>query len=291
LKLPSGESGVEVLVEVLRSEGFDDLKIGLDEGGVAYHVFTELKEKLPKATLEPASKIFREIRMVKTEEEVRRLRKAVEITEKSFYLALEHACEGVSEIEFARIFEVNVVESGGSPFLTMFGFGGRSAFPNCIPTNNRLRKGDVIRFDGGCMYQHYCSDIAFTVFFGKPGERYKKYYRALAEGVKRAIEIIRPGIKASEIFRVAVEHVKKHGIPHYKRHHCGHGIGVEVYDPPILRPVEDTVLEEGMVLCVETPYYELGFGGLQVEKTILVTSDGYEYLSTPLEDDLNLTVV
>ena len=75
-----------------------------------------------------------------------------------------------------------------------------------------------------------------------------------------------------------METVRREGLPHYRRNHVGHGIGLDGYDVPNLTPESREVLEEGMVLSVETPYYELGFAGLQVEDTVRVTRDGVESL-------------
>jgi Xaa-Pro aminopeptidase len=287
----SERTAAEALINAIYEQGLEDTKIGIDELGLSYPMWYELQKKLPKATIIPASHVLKEIRMIKTDEEVYKLKKAAEIAEKSFYAAVEQAFEGMKEFDIAREFDKNVVKNEGIPFLTLFGFGARSALPNCVPTDNKLKKGDVIRFDGGCVYQHYYSDIAFTAVFKKPSEKCKRYYQAIIKGAQKAIQSIKPGIKASEIFKIALNAVRNNGIGHYNRHHCGHGIGLEIYDPPTLSPVDDRPLEEGMVLCVETPYYEIGFGGLQIEKTILVTKDGFEYLTSPIEDNEELLVL
>jgi Xaa-Pro aminopeptidase len=91
--------------------------------------------------------------------------------------------------------------------------------------------------------------------------------------------MVEPGVDVSEIFKAAVETVKRNGIPHFRRHHTGHGWGLERYDPPLISPRVHTTLEEGMVLCIETPYYEVGWGGLLHEDNLVVTSSGYRYLS------------
>ena len=70
--------------------------------------------------------------------------------------------------------------------------------------------------------------------------------------------------------------VRREGISHYKRSHIGHGIGLDGYDAPNIAPTNPETFEEGMVICVETPYYELGFGGLQVEDTLVVTASGVD---------------
>lgn len=291
IKIKSEKTSVEALINVILEQNLENMKIGVDELGLSFPMWSELQNRLPNATIIPASHVLKEIRMIKTDEEVRRLKKAAEISEKSLYAALEHAYEGMTEIDIAREFDKNVVESGGIPFLTLFGFGVRSALPNCIPTNKKLKKGDLIRFDGGCVYQHYYSDIAFVAVFGQPLEKHKRYYQAIMMGARKAINSIKPGVKASEVFGIALNTVRDNGIGHYRRHHCGHGIGVEIYDPPTIAPADDRLLEEGMVLCVETPYYEIGFGGLQIEKTVLVTKNGFKYLTSPIEDDEELLII
>jgi Xaa-Pro dipeptidase len=88
-----------------------------------------------------------------------------------------------------------------------------------------------------------------------------------------------PGAAASYVFSEAVDRVRAEGIPHYRRHHVGHGIGLETYEPPILSPNTEIPLEAGMVFEVETPYYELGFGGTFIEDTVVVTDSGAKVLT------------
>lgn len=88
--------------------------------------------------------------------------------------------------------------------------------------------------------------------------------------------MIRPDVRGSDIFNTAMTAVRREGIPHYARSHVGHGIGLDGYDLPALTNTSADVIEEGMVMCVETPYYELGWCGLQVEDTIVVTANGIE---------------
>jgi Xaa-Pro aminopeptidase len=82
------------------------------------------------------------------------------------------------------------------------------------------------------------------------------------------------------LFQTAVAAVECAGLRPYRRHHCGHAIGSEVYEPPIISPTADDELVPGMVFCVETPYYELGWGGMMVEDTIVVTDSGRDLLTT-----------
>lgn len=85
---------------------------------------------------------------------------------------------------------------------------------------------------------------------------------------------------AEELFHRAIEVVEQTGGPNpYRRQHCGHGIGLEVYEAPIVRPDSPTPLEPGMTFCFETPYYELGWGGMMVEDTLVVTDDGVRLLT------------
>ncbi|HLS19968.1 MAG TPA: Xaa-Pro peptidase family protein, partial [Paracoccaceae bacterium] len=211
-------------------------------------------------------------------EEIRRLRRAAEIAEMSVDAAFAIAATGVTEIDFAREFNRTTVSNDGLPVSICIGFGERSPMSNSQVTERALKPGDSIRFDVGGRYQHYRSDISRCGFFGEPSEKIRRYHNALHKGVLRAHEIIRPGLAINELFERVMETVRAEGLPHYKRNHVGHGIGIDGYDHPNIAPSETSVLEEGMVLCIETPYYELGLAGLQVEDMLVVTADGSETL-------------
>ena len=105
------------------------------------------------------------------------------------------------------------------------------------------------------------------------------YYKWLADGVEAGKEAARPGVTAGEIFDIMQKQVRK-GIPDFTRFHCGHGIGVAMYDGPQIVPGSDRVLEENMIICLETPYYEVGWGGMMVEETVLIQADGAHYITS-----------
>jgi len=277
-----------LLFEVLEERGIIKGTIGVDESILPKsHIFwRQIKERLPAIDAVPVSRLFREIRMIKTEEEIRRIKTAVKITEKAWEAALDSAREGMTEKEFAYVYESTILKEGGRPTSHMgvygapIALGRRTAFVDlAFPSDYRLRRGDLIRFDGGCSYIGYGCDMARTAVLGEPSEKQKRYYDALSEGVQLAVEMATPREMASKIFNAVVERVRDAGIPHYRRHHVGHGWGLEGYNPPLIGPRDNTELEEGMLLCLETPYYEVGFGGLMLEDIIVVKKSGPQYLT------------
>lgn len=272
-------TGLQALIQTLKERDLAQGKIGLDEGNLTPGIFAEIKSNLHDAEITEAYGLLQEIRMIKTDEEIERLRRSARIVEKAIDTAFTLVKDKMTEEELAREFWGVIIEEGGLPLFTAMGFGARSAYPNVDPSPKKLQKGEVIRFDVGCSYKGYSSDIARTGIFGTPTEKQAKYYEAILKGEERGIKELQPGMKASEVFEIVVNTVRATGIPHYKRHHVGHGIGIELYDPPLIAPTNEMVLEEGMVLNIETPYYEIGFGGLQVEDTIVIRKDGAEFLT------------
>ena len=269
-----GGDPVAALVKVLQARGLDGARVGIDEYGIPPAYLAKVREALPRTTFVPAWEVFRQIRAIKTPEEVARLRGSAQIAEKSIAAALAVARPGASELDLAAAFHTTTIREGASPVLGCIGTGPRSALPNAQPTDRRLVAGDVIRFDVGGRYRHYRADIARIATLGEPAAKVKRYHHAIRAGMLRAIEAMKPGARCADIFTLAVDTVRKEGLSHYRRNHVGHGIGLDGYDPPNLTPSSTETLEEGMVLCVETPYYELGFAGLQVEDTVLVGKDG-----------------
>lgn len=278
--LPDDGTAADALARALSDLGLARGRIALDEGGLAAAVDARIRAAFPDATFVPADQLLRRVRAVKTAAEIARLREAARIAEASVDAALAVAAPGVTEAEMRRAFDRRTVEEGGLPVLSCIGTGRRSAMANAQPSNRALRPGDVIRFDVGGRYRHYRADIARVATLGRPDARVARYYAALRRGVERAYELIRPGARAAEVFEQVVETVRREGIPHYRRSHVGHGIGIDGYDLPDLTAASTDVFEDGMVLCVETPYYELGFAGLQVEDMAVVRHDGLDSLMT-----------
>ncbi|MFK3666637.1 M24 family metallopeptidase [Ochrobactrum teleogrylli] len=279
-KQPDEGNALDALVAEIRSLKLTKARIGIDEVGLLPGDMEKLQVKLPDVTWITAAAIFRWIRAIKTTEEIERLATIGAITERSITAALGVAAIGVTERDFARAFHCQTIVEDGFPVLGCIGFGERSALMNVQPSDRRLKDGDIIRFDVGGHFKHYRADIARNVSFGEPSQDIQTKYNALNRGVQRGIEQIRPGVAASKVFETVVDTVRKEGIPHYQRNHVGHGIGLDGYDLPLLSAGSSDILEEGMVLCIETPYYELGHIGLQVEDMLVVRSGGAEMLTS-----------
>jgi Xaa-Pro dipeptidase len=267
---------IGALVKAIKVRGLETARIGVDEIGILPQYWDKLAEALPGATLIRAADIFRYARAIKTPDEISRLRKSAQIADMSIRAALSVAREGATEMDLARAFHTKTIMEGGLPVLGCIGVGTRSAMTNVQPSERRLVQGDVIRFDVGGRYKHYRADIARNAVLGQPSKKLAKYHRAICVGLDRAIAMIKPGVRAADVFDACVETVRREGIPHYQRSHVGHGIGLDGYDAPNIAPSNFDVFEEDMVICVETPYYEMGFAGLQVEDTLVVTKDGVD---------------
>jgi Xaa-Pro aminopeptidase len=265
---------VQALVRALRDRGLDGARVGLDETGIIPAYLDKLREAMPGTTFVRAAETFRHIRAVKTPEEVERLRGSAHVAEKSIAAALAVAREGATERDLAYAFHSTTLREGGMPVLGVIGTGPRSALSSAQPSDRVLQRGDVIRFDVGGRYRHYRADIARIGCLGEPADKVRRYHHAIRAGLLRAYEVMKPGVRCADVFDAVMETVRREGLAHYTRNHVGHGIGLDGYDAPNLTPGSTEVLEEGMVLSVETPYYELGFAGLQVEDMVHVTKTG-----------------
>jgi len=281
------KDALEALVVALEDLGLADKRVGIDETAFKVAYRKELAQRLPMLNVSDASEILREIRMIKTEEEVRRLQRSAAVTERAIAAAASIARPGVTERELAIEFRRSVVLQGGIPTFCLLRFGRNAPLGQIPSDDTQLKPGDEIWFDVGSLVEGYWSDLARIYVLGEPSEKLRRYYQAVRAGEDLAFEIARPGLSIRELFDRVIACVREAGIPHYRRHHLGHGIGVEVYDPPLLAPGNEHVIEAGMVLNVETPYFELGWGGVHVEDPFLVGEAGNKWL-TALSRDLGL---
>ncbi len=272
------KDSVQALATAMKEKGVTSGKIGIDEMGITPQCMDQLKDALPDAAFVRCFSLFERVRAVKTAGEIAILRQAARNTEQAIDAALSAAKEGVTEREMLRAFNATLARHDTAPVVGCIGFGSRSALSNVQPSDRKLKRGDLIRFDVGGRYRNYRSDMSRGGALGEPSAKVAKYYAAVEKGVLRAYDLIKPGVKVAELFTQVVDTVRREGIPHFKRSHVGHGIGVDGYDPPNISDSSSDVFEEDMVVCIETPYYELGFAGVQVEDMVRVTRDGAESL-------------
>lgn len=220
------------------------------------------------------------VRSVKTPEEVSLLRRAAEISQFAIAAALDSAREGSTEDEIAGVIADTMLAGGGQPAFLSIQTGARAALGDAYPSRKAWKRGEFLRIDTGCIVEGYWSDIARTAYLGCPTREQERVFNALRIGQQHELDTVRPGITARELFRGTRTAIRESGFPDFERHHCGHGIGLSIYDSPHITSLDDTELEAGMVLCLETPYYAMNEGGVLTEDTVVVTEGGCESFTT-----------
>ncbi|MHB1132430.1 MAG: M24 family metallopeptidase [Chloroflexota bacterium] len=277
--------GVTALARGLADRGLDGGRLGIDEAGILPAIWEQIQLALPQAGLTRAYGLFREIRAVKSQVEIERLRRAAAVALAGIAETFAAAREGVSQRELSQIYHTAVAARGAYPRPSAWGCGPGSAWPFTLPHEYRLKAGDLIRCDVGCMLDYYWAGTSRTAVLGSPRPEYRQYYEAVYAAHMAALGTVRAGARAADVFEAGVAAARKGGIPHFRRTHVGHGIGIEAYDEPLITPDSSWILEAGMVINIEPPYYDLGFGGVTVEDTVVVTESSFDFL-TPAPRDL-----
>jgi Xaa-Pro aminopeptidase len=137
----------------------------------------------------------------------------------------------------------------------------------------------------GASREGYASDMTRMAFLGRPGRKIRELYAAVLEAQLAATDALRPGVPSGRIDGVARRVLRAHGLEGALAHSTGHGLGLEIHEPPRLGRRERTPLEAGMVVTIEPGAYLEGFGGIRIEDTVVVTSSGCEVL-TPTSKEL-----
>lgn len=223
--------------------------------------------------------VFRHARAVKHRLEIDLMRAVSAMTERALARALKEARAGMSEAELAAIMSSEVIAQGGLPGFVVVTAGERSALADAYATTRRLRGRDIVRIDIGCLLNGYWSDTARTAFVGEPAPDALAAFMATAAGQDVGRKLVKSGISTDTLFSETVSAVRQAGLPDYKRHHVGHGLGIEAHEYPTITAANNVTLEPGMVLCIEAPYYRPGWGGVMTEDTLLVTDTGADSLT------------
>lgn len=236
----------------------------------------------------PTQAAVEKMRVVKTNDEVAYIKRAIEIIEETFRYVCENLKVGMTENEVAEMALRQVKKLGGSgmSFETIVASGYRSAFPHGVASDKKIEYGDIVTIDFGAYYNHYVSDMTRTLFVGEiQNQQLKEIYDIVREAKRRAIESIKPGMRTCDVDKVARDHIADHGYGEYFGHGTGHGIGIDIHESPRVSMRDTTILEPGMIVTVEPGIYVPGIGGVRIEDDILVTETGYENLMQ-LNDEL-----
>ena len=240
-----------------------------------------------KARLKPLAGLVERQRMIKEPGEVALIRSAVLLGSSLFHRALKVLRPGVTEAEVAGEIEHAARRAGaqGMSFETIVAGGRRSALPHGIASSQPVPNKGFVVLDFGVILGGYCSDMTRTVHMGRASSQSREMYQVVREAQEMAIAAVRPGAKAGEVDYAARRVLRKAGLGKYFTHSTGHGLGLEIHEPPRLGKDQTEVLEPGMVVTIEPGVYVAGRGGVRIEDVVVVTPGGCEVL-TPTTKEL-----
>jgi len=268
----------EALAYAIENSGISIGRVGIDENFITFVSWNALVEKFNNIVFSPAADIIYNARKIKHPYEIECLERAAAIVEQSIIAVTQQLQKGMSEQDLGWIFNAEVSKRRADVFFNVIAIDEHGAFADTQRTDKKIRKGSHIRFDVSCDYLGYKSDIARTAVISDYNKMIEQTYDIISQGQECAIDALRPGVRVCDIYNIAMSKIRKE-IPSYRRNHVGHGIGVEMYDKPLITKDNTDILEPGMVISIETPFYLIGSGSAQVEDTILITDEGHRMLS------------
>ncbi len=227
------------------------------------------------------------LRMVKTTDELDKIRKAEDIGCRAFGYILDFIRPGVAERDIALEIEYFMQKQGAerTSFNTIAVSGTRTSLPHGVPTAKLVEQGDFVTLDFGCVLDGYCSDMTRTVVVGKASDEQRKIYNTVKAAQQIGLDTIRAGILGCDADKAAREHIENCGYGKYFRHSLGHGVGILVHELPNLSPKSQITLDENMVVSCEPGIYIPSFGGVRIEDLVVVKRDSCENL-TPVTKEL-----
>ncbi len=239
-----------------------------------------LRTGLPSVTVEDSSDVdgwLRELRTVKSPDEIEKIRQAQALTEAGFEHILPYIREGVTERSVALELEFYIRRQGAErvafDFIVVSGANGSQ--PHGIPSDKRIERGDFITLDFGAVVDGYHSDMTRTVALGAVSDEQRAVYDTVLRAQKAALVTLREGVSCVEGDAAARRIIEQAGYGEHFGHGTGHGVGVEIHEDPRLSPhAGASLLRSGQVVTVEPGIYLPGRFGVRIEDMALITAEG-----------------
>ncbi len=256
-------------------------RVGFESKNISYSEYAALKKELRNKRLVPVKDAVESLRMIKDNKEVGHIKTACKIGCKIMDHVVKTLRPSSSEEKVKNGIYAYIAKSGfkKADFEIIVASGRRACMPHATASTKIIRKGEMVVIDLGAMNCGYNSDLTRTAFLGRIERKYRRIYNIVLDAQKKAIENIRPGIKAKYIDYISRQYILDKGLGKYFIHNLGHGIGLEIHEKPAISRNSDVVLEKNMVFTVEPGVYIPGYGGVRIEDDVLVTKTGCETLT------------
>lgn len=227
-------------------------------------------------------KIIRKMRIIKTADEIEKMRQAQRVTEDALMETVKLIKEGVTEKELALELEFRMRKAGadGVSFDLIVLAGKKTSMPHGVPDHNQVRNGDFVLFDIGATVDGYHSDMTRTLAFGNISSEQKGIYEIVRQAQMNGLMTVKDGVSCGEVDDAARSYIRQAGFGEYFGHSTGHGVGLEIHEEPSVSPNSDFILHNGMAVTVEPGIYLPEKFGVRIEDMVVVTNDGCINLAT-----------
>lgn len=276
---PRAPSPGHALGSALEALGVRDGRIGLDESNLTPAAWERLTARLAGHTVVPAAAALLTARRVKSPYEIECLARSLSIAEEALNAVMQMLKPGVTEREAAAVYQNEILKRDAGLYPFSIAFGERTWISLPPPTERALKMGELARFDVGAIFKGYYSTVARTAVMGEPSPRQLAAAEAVQAGLEAGIDAVKPGATAGQVYDAVMTATREAGLPNFQRGHVGHAIGLEPYERPKLDAGKATPLEAGEVLRIEVPHLEIGWAGVALRDTVLVTTTGSRVLN------------
>lgn len=266
------ETVVLALADTLQEIGLYDKRIGIEELYVPVAFFSRLQAFLPEARFVPCDPLFNRLRMVKTLQETQLISRAARLADEATRESLETAEAGWTEKQLADEIITRMLRKGIDMVTTILLGAGEGARGFFTPTDHQLAPGEMVRIDLAALMGGYYADMGRTAFVGDPPPAYRRAYAAQLELNQAVIDMIRPGVQASQVLRFCEDTAGKLGVRLLSQPYIGlgHGTGINPSELPKLNYGDDTIILPGMVLNIEPDIFGPQDEVIHIEDMILV---------------------
>lgn len=271
----------EIVVYDMRGLSIDDYEnffmfcenVGFEENYVTYAKYKEYMHRFKINNFVETENMIEKQRMIKDEEEIESIQKACKVTDDCFEYILGYIKPGMTEKQIAReIDDYYYKNAEGTSFDTIVASGENSSKPHAVPTDRKIQEKDIITIDMGCKIDGYCSDMTRTFFVGDVPQEVKKVYDLVLKNQKQTMEELKDGANVRLITKMVENDFKLNDYDLI--HALGHGVGLEIHEPPFISSKNDALLKENMVITNEPGIYIPGKFGVRIEDTVQITKFG-----------------